>query len=168
MTLFHLRDRDAHRRHARAPNRLGRLFVAGHLFGGVDDLAMPREFRVAGQLGANRCFVADQDEIDVVVASPRGGHVVRVLARRTTTLQQATPQLRRSVLQQQQSSAVQALLTRTAASLHVSINPRFGSWDGKNLSVVAASTTGSHEVSSPAAPAGGPAPSGDQLLPSQG
>lgn len=95
-----------------------------------------------------------------VVASPRGGHVVRVLARRTTTLQEATPQLRRAVLQQQRDAAVQALLTRTAAGLDITVNPRFGQWDPKNLAVVERTGTGPGVVSSPAAPAGGPAAAG--------
>lgn len=93
-----------------------------------------------------------------VVASPKGGHVVRVLGRRTTTLAQATPQLRRTILQQQQGEAVQALLTRTAASLHISVNPRFGTWQASDLTVAAPADTGRHAVSSPEAPAGGPAP----------
>ncbi len=102
------------------------------------------------------------------VASPKGGHVVRVLGRRTTTLAQATTQLRRTILQQQQGAAVQALLDRTAARLHISVNPRFGTWHPADLSVAAPADAGRHEVSSPAAPAGGPAPqpSDGGILPS--
>ncbi len=103
-----------------------------------------------------------------VVASPKGGHVVRVIGRRTTTLAEATPQLRRTILQQQQGEAVQALLTKTAAGLHISVNPRFGTWSPADLTVAAPADTGKHEVSSPAAPAGGPAPqpSDGGILPS--
>jgi len=100
------------------------------------------------------------------VASPRGGHLVRVLQRRTTTPEQAAPELRRTVLQQQRDTAVQALLAKTAASLDITVNPRFGSWDGQALSVVDRAATGPREVSSPEAPAGGPAaPQGDPAAP---
>ena len=113
----------------------------------------------------------------LAVPGTNAGYVVRVLGRRTTTLEQATPQLRRTALQTQRESALQELLTRTAASLHITINPRFGAWDGAQLQVVAATAlgaspaaaadpTGDREVSSPEAPAGGPATPGDDVLPS--
>lgn len=95
------------------------------------------------------------------VASDRGAHVVRVLERRTTTFEQARPELRRAALQEQNAAAVQDLLTRTADSLHITINPRFGSWDTGTLAVVARTEDGDHQVSSPEAPADGttePAP----------
>lgn len=93
------------------------------------------------------------------------GYVVRVLDHRTTTLQQATPALRRTILQQQRDADVQRLLVSTAAGLHISVNPRFGAWDGSQLSIVADAPTGNREVSSPQAPAGGPA-AGSGVLPS--
>lgn len=102
------------------------------------------------------------------VGSPRGGHVVRVLGRRTATLEQATAQLRRTILREQRDVAVQTLLADTAKSLDITINPRFGAWDTETLSVVERTTTGSHEVSSPAAPATGPEPPAEGLLPSPG
>lgn len=103
-----------------------------------------------------------------VVAAPEGAFVVRVLGRRTTTLEQATPELRRTVLQQQRDSALQALLAKTANSLHITINPRFGAWDAETLSVVDRNASGDHQVSSPEAPAGGPAATPEDVLPSPG
>ncbi len=103
------------------------------------------------------------------VASPRGGHVVRVAERRTTTFEQARPELRRSALQEQAGPAVQELLTRTAADLGITVNPRFGAWDGQALAVVESQQSGDRQVSSPQAPAGGPGePEGDELLPPPG
>lgn len=90
------------------------------------------------------------------VASERGGHVVRVLERRTTSLEEATPALRRTVLQSQSQAAVQDLVTRTADDLGITVNPRFGTWDPATFGVVERADTGRHEVSSPQAPAGGP------------
>jgi peptidyl-prolyl cis-trans isomerase C len=84
------------------------------------------------------------------VASPSGGHVVRVLERRTTSFEDATPQLRRTVLQEQRTSAVQGLLTEVAADLGVTVNPRFGSWDAAQQTVVERVETGDRELSRPA------------------
>lgn len=84
------------------------------------------------------------------VASPSGGHVVRVLERRTTSLEEATPQLRRAVLQQQQADAVAALLDETARDLGITINPRFGTWDSTEQAVVARADSGDRDVSRPA------------------
>lgn len=92
------------------------------------------------------------------VASSRGGHVVRVLGRRTTTLQQAIPQLRRTILQKQRDAAVEAELRKTAEQENISVNPRFGRWDVAQLAVTERSATGDAQISSPQAPAGGPAP----------
>ncbi|HEU0102884.1 MAG TPA: SurA N-terminal domain-containing protein [Mycobacteriales bacterium] len=91
----------------------------------------------------------------LAVAAPEAGFVVRVLERRTTTLEQATPELRRTVLDQERQAALQQELTETARSLNITINPRFGAWDPATLTVVAAQPTGNRELSSPEAPAGG-------------
>ena len=83
------------------------------------------------------------------VESERGGHVVRVLERRTQTPQQVEPELRRAVLAEQSGAAVQDLVQRTARELGVSVSPRFGRWDDATLAVVAADDT---RLSSPGAP----------------
>jgi foldase protein PrsA len=92
-----------------------------------------------------------------------GFHVVHVLERRTTTLEQATPELRRNALQQQRDQRVGQLLSSLARSLHVKVNPRFGRWDDKQLQVVAASTPDT--VSSPAPSAGGGTPGPGAVVP---
>ena len=81
-----------------------------------------------------------------------GYHVVHVIERRTTTLEQATPTLRRGALQQQRDQRVGFLLEKVARELRVKVNPRFGRWDVARLTVVAASA--SDAVSSPAASPG--------------
>ncbi len=98
------------------------------------------------------------------VESERGGHVVRVLERRTQTRQQVEPELRRAVLAEQSGAAVQELVTATARDLGVSVNPRFGQWDEAALAVVASDDT---RLSSPAAPSGGtdPAPAEEGVPP---
>jgi len=103
-----------------------------------------------------------------VVASARGGYVVRVLERQTTTLAAATQQLRRSILQSQGNAAVQKVLTETSAALDIRVNPRFGGWDTNRLQVTLRTATGNNELSSPQAPPGGPsAPVQDPLPPQQ-
>jgi parvulin-like peptidyl-prolyl isomerase len=66
----------------------------------------------------------------VVVQTQFGWHVVEVLERDTTTLQEATPDLRRQALQVERQAAVQEALQSTAEELGVTVNPRFGRWNG--------------------------------------
>ena len=74
----------------------------------------------------------------VVLARTRFGyHVIKVIERRTTTFDQAAPDLRRGLLSQQRAATVGDLLQRTARQLGVRVNPRFGVWDDKTLDVVA-------------------------------
>jgi foldase protein PrsA len=84
-----------------------------------------------------------------------GYHVVHVIEHKTTTLEQATPDLRRGALQQQRDQRVAELLSKVASDLHVKVNPRFGRWDSAQLKVVEASSKDA--VSSPA-----PSPGEDQ------
>jgi parvulin-like peptidyl-prolyl isomerase len=77
-----------------------------------------------------------------------GFHVVHVIDRRTTTFEQAVPELRRGALQPQRDQRVGVLLSTIAHDLHVKVNPRFGRWDETQLAVVQASSQDA--VSSPA------------------
>ena len=116
---------------------------------------------------AKAAFAASAGDT-LAVASARGGHVVRVLERQTTTLAMATQQLRRSILQSQSNAAVQKALADTSAALDIRINPRFGDWDAAKLMVTVRTATGNNELSSPQAPPSGPsAPAQDPLLPQQ-
>jgi parvulin-like peptidyl-prolyl isomerase len=88
----------------------------------------------------------------IEVKTQFGFHVVHIIDRRTTTLEQATPELRRAALQQQRDRRTGVLLSKVARDLHVKVNPRFGRWDATQLQIVPASTPDS--VSSPAASPG--------------
>jgi foldase protein PrsA len=89
----------------------------------------------------------------LVVKTEFGYHVVHVIERRTTTLAQATPDLRRSILQKEREQRTTELLTKVSRELDVKVNPRFGIWDANQGSVEAAPVD-ENSVSSPA-------PSGD-------
>ena len=91
----------------------------------------------------------------LVVHTQFGYHVVHVIERRTTSLAQAAPALRRQALQKQRTTLVQGLLRATARRLGVQVNPRFGRWDPDRGSVVAPTPDPSHDVTSPVPVAGG-------------
>lgn len=111
----------------------------------------------------NALFAAKPGQYGVV-QTQFGFHVYNLLERRTTTLAQATPQLRRQALQEPREAAIAELLRETAADEEVRISPRFGRWDPETVSVV----EGESSVSTPGAGSGGGAPSGEQLLPEDG
>ena len=82
----------------------------------------------------NAAFGAEVGDV-VVVQTQFGWHVVEVLDRQTTSLQEATPELRRSLLGEQRQERVQEVLRETADELGVEVNPRFGRWDAENVEV---------------------------------
>lgn len=98
-------------------------------------------------------FAAKQGDY-LVVRTQFGFHVVHVLERRTITLAQATPELRRQALSMQRKQKVQEMLRGTAQKLGVTVNPRFGRWDPAAGSVVA-TPVGPGSVSSPQPTPGG-------------
>lgn len=116
---------------------------------------------------------------DVVIAKTEFGfHVIRIVERRTTTLAQATPLLRRTVLQQQREQAIAELLTEVANDLGVTVNPRYGRWNaamggveeipnGSGVSSPAPARDGGELLGDPQQPpAGGqPPPDGQQPPP---
>lgn len=73
-----------------------------------------------------------------IVQTQFGWHVINVVERQTTTLEEATPELRRTVLQEQRQQASADVLRETAARLGVTVNPRFGRWDPEKGTVVPA------------------------------
>ena len=77
-----------------------------------------------------------------------GWHVIHVVERQTTSLAEATPELRRVVLQDQRQQATQELLRATAARLGINVNPRFGRWDPETGAVAPAENP--NDVLSPA------------------
>jgi parvulin-like peptidyl-prolyl isomerase len=97
----------------------------------------------------------------VIARTRYGFHVIHVIARQTTTLEQATPQLRRELLGQQRQDAVSKLLVATAAKLGVHVNPRFGTWHPSDETVVAAVSCPDTAISSPSPRPGAAAPATD-------
>ena len=91
-----------------------------------------------------------------------GWHVIGVAERQTTTLEEATPQLRRAALQEQRQTVTLDVLRETAERLDVTVNPRFGRWDAENITVAAAPDP--NGVLSPA-PGTGPDDVPDELIP---
>ena len=89
----------------------------------------------------------------VLVDTQFGWHVVEILERQTTTLAEATPELRRTALQAERQERVQEVLKETSKRIGVKVNPRFGTWNPE---------TG--QVEADASPNGvlSPAPEGDQ------
>ena len=108
-----------------------------------------------------------------VVQTEFGWHVVNVIERETTSIEEATPELRRAALQEQRASATSTLLREVADDLGVEVNPRFGRWDDQTGSVEAVedpndvTTTSAPEDGEPAAPEDGgssPAPEEAPLI----
>jgi foldase protein PrsA len=85
----------------------------------------------------------------VIAKTQYGYHVIRVIERRTTTLEQARTTLRRNLLGQQRQVAVSAYLQRVAKKLGVHVNPRFGTWNGTTQQVVLAQNCPGTAVSTP-------------------
>ena len=97
-----------------------------------------------------------------VVQTQFGWHVVNVIERRTTSLAEATPELRRGVLEEQRSAATQELLREVSADLGVTVNPRFGRWDSETGAVEALDDPNDVTTPAPDGDADGPgAPDGE-------
>ncbi len=67
----------------------------------------------------------------VEVQTQFGWHVIHVLERKTTTLAEATPQLRQQALKDVRATKLRELFSSTAKKLGVSVSPRYGSWNAK-------------------------------------
>jgi parvulin-like peptidyl-prolyl isomerase len=81
-------------------------------------------------------FSAEPGTYDVV-QTQFGWHVVNVQERETTSLAEATPELRRAALQEQRAQATGTLLREVAGDLGITVNPRFGRWDPETGSIEA-------------------------------
>ena len=88
-----------------------------------------------------------------IVKTQFGFHVVELLERRTTSLAEATPALRRQALADQRPARAAEYLRSIANDLGVTINPRFGRWDAAT-GAVAAIPVDANSVSSPQPGAG--------------
>lgn len=118
-----------------------------------------------GDIGFQARAALEKPYADAIFTSPPGSfvlahtrfgfHVIHVIERRTTTLQQATKQLRRLLLQPQRQQAVDDALRATATRLGVHVNPRFGTFDAATATVEAVPICPSTAVSSPSPRADG-------------
>ena len=81
-------------------------------------------------------FSAEPGTYDVV-QTQFGWHVVNVQERETTSLEDATPELRRAALQEQRAQETGTLLRDVAADLGITVNPRFGEWDSETGTIEA-------------------------------
>jgi foldase protein PrsA len=72
----------------------------------------------------------------IEVHSQFGWHVVHVIAHRTISLAQATPQLKTSLLQGTRDKMLSEALAKEGHKIGVHINPRYGRWDFATQSVV--------------------------------
>jgi parvulin-like peptidyl-prolyl isomerase len=79
-------------------------------------------------------FNADEGDV-LLVQTQFGWHVVEVQERQTTTLAEATPELRRRALVEERTERVGEALRETAERVGVEVNPRFGRWDVDALEV---------------------------------
>ena len=84
----------------------------------------------------------------IEVHSQFGWHVVHVLAHRKTSLAEATPELKASLLQPQAKALLSQDLEKVARQLGIHVNPRYGHWDYKQDKVVG--TAPGDDLSSPA------------------
>jgi foldase protein PrsA len=76
-----------------------------------------------------------------------GYEIVKVIDRQTRTYEQARNDLRRALLDTPRTQRFNDYISKLAAELGVKVNPRFGRWDQKGLTVADAQDTG---LSSPA------------------
>lgn len=101
-------------------------------------------------------FSAEPGTYDVV-RTQFGWHVVHVQERETTSLAEATPELRRAALQEQRAEATGDLLRDVAGDVGVTVNPRFGRWDAETGSVEAVEDPNGVTTTSPEGGADAPA-----------
>lgn len=102
--------------------------------GGELGLAGPGQFVPEFEIAV---FGAEAGEV-VLVQTQFGWHVVEVQERRTTTFEQAEDELRRGSLEQERRTRIDEALRETGSRLGITVNPRFGAWDGDAGTVVAA------------------------------
>lgn len=99
-----------------------------------------------------------------VVQTQFGWHVVNVVERKTTSLAEATTELRRGALQAERQERTQEVLREVGRDLGITVNPRFGAWDPETGSVEPLEDP--NGVTTPAPePGGQEAPAGEEEAP---
>jgi foldase protein PrsA len=101
-------------------------------------------------------FSAEPDTYDVV-QTQFGWHVVHVQERERTSLEEATPELRRAALQEQRAEETGTVLRDVANDLGITVNPRFGRWDPETGSIEAVESPNGVTTSAPEGDAEAPA-----------
>lgn len=94
-----------------------------------------------------------------------GYEIIHVVDRHTQTFESVRDDLRRSVLADQRSQRMNALVSELAGELGVRVNPRFGVWDSQRLGIVAGDD---NKLSSPAPVPGQPQNVAPAVVPSGG
>jgi parvulin-like peptidyl-prolyl isomerase len=94
----------------------------------------------------------------VIAHTTFGFHVIHVLERKTTSLDEATPMLRRQLLSDQRGALLKTYLQRVAKKLGVHVNPRFGSWNAADQTVSATADCPATTFSTPSPRPGDTAP----------
>jgi parvulin-like peptidyl-prolyl isomerase len=85
----------------------------------------------------------------VIAHTTFGYHVIHVIEHKVTSLEEATPMLRRQLLSDQRNTVVKAYLLGVARKLGVHVNPRFGSWSATDQTVTAAPDCAATTFSTP-------------------
>lgn len=91
-----------------------------------------------------------------------GFEIIRVVRRDTTTFEQARERLRRDLLAKERQERTAEYLRTVAREVGVSVNPRFGRWDGNDVVEARDSlsttqpTPGANQPADPVAPGGAP------------
>jgi parvulin-like peptidyl-prolyl isomerase len=85
----------------------------------------------------------------VLARTTFGFHVISVTDRRTTTFEQAVPELRRQLLGPDRQQALVELLSSTVRRLGVHVNPRYGTFDPTQEDVVPHVVCAATDASSP-------------------
>lgn len=121
------------------PSRFAELAKANSTDTGSKDNGGDLGFQPRGALEkAFEDAIFDNPPGSLVIAKTQYGyHVINVIERKTTTFEQARPELRRQLLESQRTEAVDGLLADVAEDLGVEVNPRFGAWDPASQQVVA-------------------------------
>ena len=79
-----------------------------------------------------------------------GWHVVRVIERKRTSLAEATPELKSSLLQETRTKLLSQTLAEQARELGIHVSPRYGRWDASQGTVVPLGGGGAVSSPSPA------------------
>ncbi|MCW2622310.1 MAG: hypothetical protein JWL64_1912 [Frankiales bacterium] len=77
------------------------------------------------------------------VAGPSGAYLARLISHDVTSLSEATPSLRRTILAEQ----IDAATNKAFSAVEVRINPRLGSWDEQQHKVLARGKAGGRQLS---------------------